>query len=498
MKIGDSFKIAAFFDFDMPLQKSELGIHVPDDDYIIKGRMLNRVRDVSGERPIIPEMDWSYFDKNGFVKYEHDPIETTITKSGTVTTVVRPDPDNIIGAPLKRYRINDSEEHLIGALFPQMDNAQKVVKLIKALREHNTKFPNNQRTIGFSIEGKYTKRLKNGDYAGKVINVVVTPNPQEVTTYMEQAQKSNLALVKSMEAGYGTNPDSQTGGGALRKESLEGANSNKHSKSGEKSKMGKFSSRQEAYEAFRKQGKNHADALKAVEEHFAEKSQARADCNTAVEKSLGAAIENFKKSVDGLTIFVTNLEQRSVEVASADAEIKKSIAIMDESKEIDAAKFIGIVGKVTSSVAAMVREGQMELAKSIGSIAVGLSEITNILKSIDIRVSTLEEGIDATNEQVARVEVGLKKSQAGISLIDKGSVNTEGADTDDGAPKGIALLKSLSSIRVENYLVDRGAAEKDIQKSREYFAAQTMMRERGIVALSKSIQDELVAHLTTS
>ncbi len=497
MKIGDTFKIAAFFDFDMPLQKSELGIHLPDDDYIIKGRMLNRVKDVAGERPIIPEMDWSYFDTNGFVKYEHDPIETTITKSGTVTTVVRPDPENIIGAPLKRYRINDQEEHLIGALFPQMDNAQKVVKLIKALRDHNSRFPNNQRTIGFSIEGRYTKRLASGDYAGKVINVVVTPNPQEVTTYLEQAQKSNLALVKSMEAGYGTNPDSQTGGGALRKEDLEGANSNKHSKSGEKSKMEKFSSRQEAYTAFRKQGKNHEDALKAVEEHFAKKAQARADCGTSCEKSLTSALDNFKKSIDGLTAFQSSQEQRAIEVASADAEIKKSIVTMDESKEIDGAKFIGTVGKVTSAVATMVREGQVELAKSISSIAAGLSEITNILKSMDGRVSTLEEGVDAANENVARVEVGLKKSQAGISLIDKGAVKVEGADNDD-TPKGIALLKSVSSIKMQSYLVDRGAVETDQHKRREYFSAQETIRTMGVVALSKSIQDELVSHFTTS
>ena len=58
---------------------------------------------------------------------------------------------------------------------------------------------------------------------------------------------------------------------------------------------------------------NHEDALKAVEEHFAKKSQARADCGTACEKSLISALDNFKKSIDCLTAFQSNQEQRAIE-----------------------------------------------------------------------------------------------------------------------------------------------------------------------------------------
>src|SRR3990167_549851 len=390
------FRIFGFIDLEKSLQVAPETEKVDSayKDFILRGRVLNAVKDAQNETPIIPEMDWSYFDKHGFVKYEHDPIEVVMENEGKRIQKSTPDPENIIGAPLRRARKSDKEEFIEAALFTGMDKARGVVKLVKALQEHNRRFPNNQRTIGWSVEGQYLKMSRDGKYAGRVINLAITPNPQDLTTYVEQVQKSNLSFAKSLEAGYGVTPETKTDGGALRRESLEGSPDKKANsqKRGEK-KMEHFASRQEAYAHHRGKGLSKEDAKKKVEEHFAAVGKAREDEQGGAEKSITNALASLSKSIEMLGAIQTSREERAAHIVSFDVELKKSVAALNANEEVDGAKFLANQGQAIVEVADMIREGQVESAKTDTEVVKGITEVVNLVKSLYSCISDVREQV---------------------------------------------------------------------------------------------------------
>jgi len=80
------------------------------------------------------------------------------------------------------------------------------------------------RKLGFSIEGKVIRRNDKTIEKAKIRNVAITNCPVNTDCTWAILAKSfeepEIAM-KAMTAGYGTSPGSQSGGGAVRAESLE-------------------------------------------------------------------------------------------------------------------------------------------------------------------------------------------------------------------------------------------------------------------------------------
>lgn len=154
---------------------------------IIIGEISSSAIDEEGDYMLQKGLDFSYFDSNGCIKYEH--------QKGV--------PDNIIGFPHKRF--TDGNRTIIkGALVPEghQPMADATWNLIKAIEAHNKQFPKHQKTLGFSVEGFYSKGARKGGIqkSAKITNVVVTPNAIQKTTWLERMEESEMAITKSLNA----------------------------------------------------------------------------------------------------------------------------------------------------------------------------------------------------------------------------------------------------------------------------------------------------------
>lgn len=88
--------------------------------------------------------------------------------------------------------------------------------------------------LGFSIEGKVTRRANKTIESARIRNVAITNCPvntdctwnliaksMDESEFGEEIAMKSLDASKALSAGFGTSPGTQTGGGALRGESLE-------------------------------------------------------------------------------------------------------------------------------------------------------------------------------------------------------------------------------------------------------------------------------------
>ena len=456
------------------------------DEYVIKGRVLNAVKDLSGETPIVAETDWSYFDKHGYVKYEHDPIETVIGADGKLKMQKsQPEPENIIGVPLRRTTKGNSEVFLEAALLPRMDKAQSVVKLMKALREHNEKYPDAKRTLGYSIEGGYARKSADGHYVARVINVAITPIPVDCTSYVEQTTKANRAMQKSLAAGYATSPEEQTDGGALRKQSIEGAKNN-ISQGG--SEMEKFGSKDECYKHHVAKGLAAEEAKKKAEAWEADEAARVAAEKEAANKSLNTVVDQFQKSIDTASQLVKNLEAKAGAMTELDVQIKKSVAALStKDAEVDGAALIVNQGQATMEVASIQREGFTAIANALTAQAEGMRAQGDVIKSLVASIGVVADQVKTLTEGQAKLTNGLKKSLFS-STTDPGDGKVVGADQD-------AISKVVTPLAAENFLADRAIAEreKSPELSAQYWDAQKSIRLYGMGSLSKSMKDEITA-----
>lgn len=155
---------------------------------IIVGALSTPDNDVENERLIQKSLDWSYFDKSGVIKYEHDG------PGG-------PRPDNIIGFPHERTT-NEQGTYMQGALLKGMPYSDATWQLVQAIRQHNEDFPDNPKTLGFSIEGKYTDGNpgRGGARKAQVINVDLTPNPINLAIWSQTMRDNHAQFAKSLAA----------------------------------------------------------------------------------------------------------------------------------------------------------------------------------------------------------------------------------------------------------------------------------------------------------
>lgn len=352
------------FRFFVPLelQKSE----EDPEGWFVRGVISTKTKDFDGETVVQKGLDFdTYFRDNGFIKYEH--------RHDT--------PENIIGVPFNP-EVSDNETRIKGVLFKSVRMAKKVYELAKSLEEHNLKHPTNQRQLGWSIEGKYLNRDPKTGMVEKalVTNVVITPNPKNTDTYLE--------LCKSLKAGYGTSPETQTGGGALRKESLEGSPKEELPSTKEKTQ---FDNYDDAYAHFTAQGLSHEEASKKAKKSL--KQEAKKAMDEKEFEALKGEVTELKDMMKSLT------ESKTVAPGGGSDEefIDGTELVRDISEKLET---------ITKSLGE-TREGYdnalKEIAKGLGSVGEHISTIAETQENLNQEFSELKKAQEETDKLVKAI-----------------------------------------------------------------------------------------------
>lgn len=172
-----------------------------DERRFIQGYASTETKDRQDETLIQKGLDITEFIDYGWFNYDHD---STI----------------ILGYPLPTCCVDDKGFRVEGELLKGITAADRMWELAVALKKSNS-----SRKIGFSVEGKVLERDGNRIIKAKIYNVAITPNPVNTTCSWEAVVKSftgqDGGIVKSLEAGYETNPLELEGGGVFRKEDLD-------------------------------------------------------------------------------------------------------------------------------------------------------------------------------------------------------------------------------------------------------------------------------------
>lgn len=149
------------FQFWLPLAKSEDG---PDGERILSGIASTEDVDLDNEKVRTKGLDTSHLMNQGFIKWEH----------GT-------GPGNYIGEPIEaRILPNGGGLAIKARLFqgPSAKTAEDAWQLAKALEENKAK-----RRLGWSIEGFVTHRKGNEIVKAKLLNIALTPQPKNAATW---------------------------------------------------------------------------------------------------------------------------------------------------------------------------------------------------------------------------------------------------------------------------------------------------------------------------
>lgn len=380
-----------------------------DDAAYLSGLILTKSKDLQNETPILDRMDWSYFDKNGFVKYEHD-------------SVAGANPDNIIAVPHERISTENGEFLKSRLLFRDYDDVKKgvpdyarsTVALIKAVQEHNKKFPQNARTVGYSIEGKYLGKSENGGYWGRPINVVISPNPIGTDTYAEISKAHNSNLIKSLMTGATVTPETQVGGAALRKESIQGA-----------TKVD-FKNKDEAKKYFMDdEGMDESDALQKANDLFPESDVKKS--LGLIEKSLNRLVGLFEKSNKPKppADFEEDTDpddEEDDEPEEDDEEPKAMAKSLNYDEEI--ADITPVFTEMVKSLNT-AEKTNAELIKSVVAMAAGFEAL---VQSQQKELSEMRKSLEQTTRMVKAIGES-SRDVSFLNLNDENVVDTEGQKT---------------------------------------------------------------------
>ena len=168
----------------------------------VRGVASTEELDEDDEEVLQRGLDVSYFGSAGWFNYDHDAHD-------------------IIGVPVAA-RVTYKGFHCEGFLLRGIPNAERTWAISQALAKSGT-----DRRLGMSIEGKVLERDPENPtriVRARVYNVALTPHPINVgarfDTFAKSMRRGDADAYKALTAGYGTSPQTQTGGGALREESL--------------------------------------------------------------------------------------------------------------------------------------------------------------------------------------------------------------------------------------------------------------------------------------
>ncbi len=332
--------------------------------------------DADGETVLTKGLDLSYFSGGfGKIKYEHD-------------SEISHEPHNIIGFPTKIIKgankiefegdlVSFDPEQPDSKLSPQQRLAKSAYGLLKSVEEHNRRYPKSPQKVGYSIEGEYLDRSKSTGLVKKarVTNVVLTTKPKNMKTV--------AMLVKSMGVGYGTSPETQTGFGATRLESVDKSSKSQISNIGEKEMT--FKSEEEAYKYFLTQGMSEEEARAKAKSEFSAGGLSE-DAQNAM-KSLQAVGSKMQKSLGE----IEDCLNIGIEGTDVGQKLLKSIETLKNSDQPDLSEYM----EEKTNADLQIHENIIKLntkvdgmLKALATVAEGMSEIASgnvaLIKSIDL------------------------------------------------------------------------------------------------------------------
>jgi len=471
---------------------------------LLYGEITNQTKDEEGEQLFSKALDWSYFDTNGWIKYEH----------------VAADPEFIIGCPHDRHSTPDGGMLVKGALFNNKKYSDATWELITALEEHNREFPENQRTLGWSIEGHYTdgKGGRGGARKAKVINVVITPNPVNKSTYLQKMEENNAIfaksimgtididtreaeLLKAMEVGEpATNIPDKTGVDAIAGEEVDPkikqtAEEIKQAEDDKKKKRKKKSAVSKSQEIEMLTFKNKAEALA----HFSDQGVTdEAQAETLI-KSLGIQFTDAeevvvpveepvtKSMLKGLGEKIEGMIKAITPAADAAGDEPEPLPVVEgeDGDYIDAAPMLLNIEKSVTNLASAIQqkvsydyERDQEFAKAFGEVDGIRTELGTLLKSVQAAV-TVGEGENAIS--ISKAVTILMKSRPGAP-VDLAAFTAAGeGDGNGGASPEFkknwgelqtSLEKGIQSKKITNR--DRAIAENHFRTG-EFDVVQTVL-----------------------
>lgn len=462
-----------------------------DEKRIVFGEISNTQRDEQGEQLMQKSLDFSYFDTNGVIKYEHLPKNS---------------PVNIIGFPHERYT-NENSTVIKGALFKNHDMADQTWKMLKAIEQHNKEFPEHQKTVGWSVEGSYGNKRTAGGLvkSAKIINVVITPNPVLKSTYLKLVEQHNAPIFKSLCATpVETDISAKTDGDAIVKDNIDtnvkvtapGGDINDKSKKKKKNDnkevfiMKSFNTYEEAVAHFVEMGKTQEDAEELAKSLDLSPVDGTDDNDNIeglakeVKKSVGflKGIMDFFKS--GASDEEDNPEEDNLEYDPDPDNLDKSLNDDDE-VVIDATQFMSEMDSVTRDI-----QGKSEsIMKSLSSQGEGLEKsLTSVCESlirIAEHVENLEKSLTIEGHPIAEAVQVLMKSRSGINIADiqKFIPRTDGGEHST----------DITDAEVGNYSELHDKLEKGVSANKinlnEMAKAETSFRLRDYVTV-KSILDK--------
>ena len=470
-------------DLEEPIAKSKTGTVA--DPYVMNMRILNAVPDAAGETPIIPAMDFSDLDSNGYVKWEHDPFITTIEKSGAVSISSFPTAKNIIGGVFSRSVSADNKHvNILSRLFPYMEETKHVLDLQKSIKEWNELYPNKRKAIQCSVEGGYLTKSKDGKYTAKVSNVAITTQAMDEGTWMEQATKANVEMAKSLMAGAATSIAGKTDGAALVKEDLEG---NIKSKTYQEKAMKKFMSRKDAETYHKSKGLKGDELKSAVEKEFEEEKKEKEDCTKSITGALATVSTNVTLAKSLLADALKKFDTQSEDIMTSGLKLKKSMGALKAGESVDGAEFMAQSALSVIAVSENNLANNQVLAKSLLSITEILSGIVDLQKSQQVKLDIIGEDAANVAERLASVAIGLRMAKSAEQTNNLSSLEVAQRETP-------AEDETINIKHVENYLANRAEVEeKQMNKSvaASYWEAAKSVKINGFEGLSKSIADEV-------
>jgi len=430
---------------DIDLSKSCVGEESSKEFWTIQGMILTDNIDLQNEKPILKSMDWSYFDRNGFIKYEHD--------------VNGPNPSTVIGIPHVRKSLPNGE-FLTGVLMVRdeqdvkkgliKDFARETASLIKAVHHHNELFPDKRRTVGFSIEGKYLGK-SNNEYWGRPINVVVTPNAMGTETYAEMAKAHNADLIKSLTTGSTYGVTDQTGGAAMRKESIkEDLVSITFDKPEKRKTRGKNMKDEKKVKDFLEEEELENEEIEDVDEKNEKKEKGAEKSLQESASLLKSAANTFKGIVDSFKKSVQPVVEPEPEFVEPEGEI------------VDITPFMEQVGTATSGLQKSFGEfvdnsekRDIELAKALTYLADSNEALGNALVEMKTENETMKKSV----EDITKLLKAIGKSAPDISFL---QLDQEKTVDDNGKAKlskgettdilfGLAKDKKINFLEVTKF-----------------------------------------------
>lgn len=176
------------------------------------GIMSTERRDRQGEVVTAKGLDFEDFLKSGHFNDNHSQATSAIV--GYPEVVHYHDSLEKFNPKLKGVAGWTCE----GYVLKGTDRANGIWELSKALQG----VPNKK--LGFSIEGKVIRRADKTIEKAKIRNVAITNCPVNTDctwSVLEKSFHEADVAEKAMSAGFGVSPSTQSGGGAVRGESLE-------------------------------------------------------------------------------------------------------------------------------------------------------------------------------------------------------------------------------------------------------------------------------------